>query len=799
MPAPYADNIYSDMGHDAASAAGDDRENHDEALSPTDGYFHASESSGAASSSHHVPDRPYQQHPAVTWQQHHQLQQPQRTPSHVPVVPNVLVEDPTLRHESATKAKEAEEERWINNGSSQASPEAAFTPHMGSNVISQGMHHGASTSLDTYMGNNQTTSATPASPTVVTSPLHHHRRSVEEDGPLLYTGHSTRLPYSHTPFETAASATSTSLNQPTPQFQTHHQNHLDAPPAYSPSPSSPSAGHSQDYRTFAPHSSGSNNVNPDVNQDTMGIPEEHQALLPRQPESMGGSPNGPPASRWQRVKNAVHSPNTRKNIRTLLGIAVVLSIFFAIFGGISLSSGGPQHSKIPKIIDNDPVKEPSMGGERDLEWRPSGSCRNTPHKFDKSITSLQYGSGFSLDIVQRLERNGYRGGRQPNVSGQLLLRPTKESGGSVEIEIISNDERLRPSTEIHVDDGHQSIEIICPRALDWWDYSGATPCIQMRVTVYVPHNAYLDNLKLDLVHLDVDIIEGLVMGVVDGPTIKTVVGDINTPRASNIDDDVAPYSVQSRRIIIETVSGNIKGWFPLYDLLQVKSSSGDVEAQVAPKASDKKSGNQATLKVESISGEVKLEEPLTSTVRSGKLGKKIPPRDYQVEIGTTSGGITANVVMTSSAKIGSVSGDLNLNVLPLATKSSDKTSFSTDTKSGFTNVNIYEAVAMELSDNAKSHVKDFEIRRTGRPALYNFDSKHSSISGDFKLYYPAAWVGKFRAESMSGDISVSGQGVKITRRSRGFGKIVEGEKGDGASFIKMGTVSGAVQLHVGKE
>ncbi|KAG8419329.1 hypothetical protein J3458_004207 [Metarhizium acridum] len=796
MPAPYADNMYSDMGHDAASVAGDDHENRDEALSPADGYFHASESSGAASSSHHVPDH-YQQYPAATRQQHHQLQQPQRTSSNAPVVPNVLVEDPTLRH---GKAKEAEEERWISNGASQASPEAAFTPHMGSNVISQGMHRGASTSSATYIGNNHTTSATPASPTFVTSPTHHHhRRSVEGDGPLLFTGHSTRLPYSHTPSETAASATSTSLNHPTPRSQTHHQNYLDAPPAYTPSPSSPSAGHSQGYQTFAPPSSGSSNDNQGINQGTMGIPEEHQALLPRQPESMGGSPNGPPASRWQRVNNAVHSPNTRKNIRTLLGIAVVLSIFFAIFGGISLSSGGPRHPKIPKIIDSDPVKEPSMGGERDLEWRPHGSCRNTPHKFDKSITSLQYGSGFSLDIVQRPERNRYKRGRQPNVSGQLLLRPTKESGGGVEIEIVSNDERLRPSTEIHVDNGHQSIEIISPRALDWWDYSGPTPCIQMRVTVYVPHNAYLDNLKLDLVHLDVDIVEGLVMGIVDGPTIKTVVGDVIAPRANNIDDDVAPYSVQSRRIIIETVSGSIKGWFPLYDLLQVKSSSGDVEAQVVPKAADKKSASEATLKVESISGEVRLEEPLASSLRSGKLGKKIPPRDYQVEIGTTSGGITADVVMTSSAKIGSVSGDLTLNVLPLLTKSSDKTSFSTDTKSGSTNVNIYEAVAIELPDNAKSHAKDFEIRKTGRPVLYNFDTKHSSISGDFNLHYPATWVGKFRAESMSGDIFVSGKDVRITRRSRGFGKFVEGEKGDGASFIKMGTMSGDVQLQVGEE
>lgn len=348
MPAPYSDNMYSDMGHDAASASasGDDRDNRDDALSPTDGYFHASETSDAASSSHHVPG---QQYPGVS--QHHQ-QQPQRTSSNVPVVPNVLVEDPTLQDKGAAKAKEAEEERWINNAPSRASSEAVFTPHTtGSNIISHGTHRAASASSAAYAGHN-TTSPTPTSPTFVTSPTHQHRRSVEEDAPLVFTGQSTRLPYSHTPSETTTSQTSTSINRPGSQTQPHHQSHLDAPPAYSPSPSSPPSGaNSQGYQTFAPPSSGSNNNSSsdnDVNQDTMGIPEEHQALLPRQPQSMGGSPNGPPASRWQRVKNAAHSPNMRSKIRTLLGIAVIFSIFFAIFGGIQLSSG-PRHPKVSTI------------------------------------------------------------------------------------------------------------------------------------------------------------------------------------------------------------------------------------------------------------------------------------------------------------------------------------------------------------------------------------------------------------------------------------------------------------------
>jgi hypothetical protein len=343
MPAPYSDNMYSDMGQDAASAAGDDR---DDALSPTDGYFHASETSDAASSWQHVPGHG-QQNPDESQQQH------RPTWSNVPSVPNVLVEDPTLQDKSAAKAKEAEEERWINNTTAHASAggASAFAPHTGSSVVSSETHGAASASSAAYAGNAYATSSTTSGPAFVTSPSHHHRRSVEENGPLLFTGHSTRLPSSHAASETASNA----LNSPRSQSQPHQQSHLDAPPAYSPSPSSPPSGADpQGYHTFAPTPSGTNSSDVTDNQDTMGVPEEHQALLPRHPQSMGGAPNGPPASKWQQLKNITHSPNARQNIRTLLGIAVILSIFFAIFGGISLS-GGHRYPKVSTSTNAGPI------------------------------------------------------------------------------------------------------------------------------------------------------------------------------------------------------------------------------------------------------------------------------------------------------------------------------------------------------------------------------------------------------------------------------------------------------------
>lgn len=268
MPAPYSDNLYSAL---------DDSDNEQEdALSPADGYFHASSSLDAASSSQ-------QEFSGQSWYHHHH--------SSVPSVPNVLVEDPTQRDNDANaKAREAEEERRLNSQQERSSsPSTAY----------------------------QSSASRPS------LPAHHHRRSVEDDS-HLYSSPSRStptLPYSshHTsPIETRPSF------HPTPS---------DAPPAYSPrsptSPASPTSG-GIGYQTFGPSSQ----------PDNMGVAEEQQRLLPREPESMGGRPGGYHLSWWQRFKLNWCNGTWRRRVKTLVGVLVILSIVLSIVGS---SKSGSKH------------------------------------------------------------------------------------------------------------------------------------------------------------------------------------------------------------------------------------------------------------------------------------------------------------------------------------------------------------------------------------------------------------------------------------------------------------------------
>lgn len=301
MPAPYADNLYS--GDD--NNPWDEDDEHNDALSPTDGYFHAS-SAGLDEASTSSPSPP--------------VRQPRQS-SGVPFVPNVMVEDPTLHEDrAAAKAREAEEERLINSAAAGGSApfNSGQPPHhhqpMPFAQGPAGFYHPSPSSpplppqggaaaypypqLQTQ-GHHHSASASSSSPS---SSGHYHRRSIDEE---------------ITSFQPASAA-----GQIPSQYTVHRQ--PDAPPAYSPSASSPPL--SSGYQTFAPP--------PAVTQsETMGVPEENQSLLPRQPESMGGAPNGSREPLWQRIKSRTNSSPMRRKIRTILGVLVILSIIVALFGG----------------------------------------------------------------------------------------------------------------------------------------------------------------------------------------------------------------------------------------------------------------------------------------------------------------------------------------------------------------------------------------------------------------------------------------------------------------------------------
>ena len=303
MPAPYSDNPYSDPDPDQVSPHGQqDADGADaaddvdaQALSPSDGYFHAT---GSQDSIPAVSSQPQQQHQSST----------------VPYVPNVLVEDPTLRDKdgSQSKATEAERERLLNT-SSDPHPASSHQPFAPSPSTS------AATSATP-----QTAVSYPQLPQPSSVPSHQHRRSVEEDPASLFVPAESSAPSSG-PYN---SQFATSSRRP----RVDYPGQSDAPPAYT--PTSPDASQ-PNYSTF-PSSAAPTPSSP----TPMGAPEEQQHLL-------GGSPGPAKQPVWKRIKDSHDSGYLRKKIKTILGVLVVLSILFIIFGSVSVDMSSGHRVSVP--------------------------------------------------------------------------------------------------------------------------------------------------------------------------------------------------------------------------------------------------------------------------------------------------------------------------------------------------------------------------------------------------------------------------------------------------------------------
>jgi len=253
---PYSDNLYSAWDDDesdtegtisdglnhsasglrgnagpashALGAGGDDEV--EDALSPTDGYFQSTQTPSSTASA---------LEPA--------------TSSNVPLVPNVWVQDPSLAPNSTVESKSQEVARErTTNAQRPSEPLRQSTPN--------------------------TTSTTIYRHPVPTSPL-------SSPGPDAYHQQSSSTHAPSGPWPTA------SYNPYAPQRLAYGPRPssipVEAPPAYTPSPttSSPTANGnvSTNYSTFSPAPAAPNTAAP------MGGHEESQGLFSHEPQSMGGS------------------------------------------------------------------------------------------------------------------------------------------------------------------------------------------------------------------------------------------------------------------------------------------------------------------------------------------------------------------------------------------------------------------------------------------------------------------------------------------------------------------------------
>ncbi|KAK0613898.1 hypothetical protein B0T14DRAFT_438643 [Immersiella caudata] len=804
-------------GHGFSGGSGGDDDldiyDNEELLSPTDGYFNATQSSTA------TPYSPSSGTSAAA------------TSSNVPRVPNILVEDPSLPRGSTaeSKAREADQERLVN-GERQRQYQYPY-PSRHNNTSSSRWDTGSRT------GPDRDAHYTPAS--------------------------SSTYPYPYP---------ATTYTPYTPPRATYDESSLllprEAPPAYTPSPtssSSQSPASPTNYSTFPPNVTAA-----------MGRQDETQGLLAHVDELQSmGNPDGMNnmVFTWRdRLRRLVHHHRSARYAKAAL-IAFLLTLVTIGFVTAAVSGDSNHHHNSTFGSPNGRLKQPQekpfvpiigypgMDPDDGIEWINRG-CKDAQTPLDTKQFDVAFGADRKLVIAQGV-RKAHEDYTPISTHGYIVIRRiTSDSPGpSAVVEAFVNDDRI--DIDIDWDADEQTLAVKVPHGVPR-NEDATRPCLNLKITVWVPEDGTLDALFVQAVHLNIALMDSLSIYLSDRAKFHSVVGSIMAAAtgSSSRDESVmsvgAPDSFRLRSRIIEvtSTSGHIVGSWPLYDYLMIQTVSGNIKVGVEPKEAAKNEPKPAILYINSASGHVDLHEPIhmaseafniTQALAAAGKGSDIdlraetvlPPRDYRIEIHTASGYITGAAAFSSSCGIRTTSGNIKLDLLPVLDSSLSGDSgkpavLKTVSTSGTSSIVVLDPLWVNAQagsytplpsappvppappwiprhqphsgEDTGASPRDSpaaapqEQSTADSRALRALTAQHSTTSGDIKANYPGVWEGTISAQTMSGDLSVRGDGVEIiSGGGRGWPRrpLVARKGHEKPGFIDVQTVSGGVDILVG--
>lgn len=441
-----------------------------------------------------------------------------------------------------------------------------------------------------------------------------------------------------------------------------------------------------------------------------------------------------------------------------------------------------------------------------------------------ALPTYEFELGRDLMILQVTGGENFRGGAaRVRTAGVIIFRQQTDSkvgqgAGYITFDVWLSEPgityRLEMDTEV------QALKVITPDFADL--SSGGDHCLSMEITVWIPPGASFENILVEATSLSMRFMDDLDIHVSQDCKIETYSGDVYFP-SINLSSVAAstpsrmPPGFSSREIVVGTSSGDITGTVLLYDLVHIKTDSGDIDITILPQPAPHGGGfSVAQLELGTASGDIRCRFPVYNAV-------KIPDRDYRTSVRTHSGDISGDYVIGTEALFKVISGDLEIIALPTTFESS---TFKTETNSGSTHVTVLEPLSRHRtsfplpSDNtdignddpylihpplvvpadpdvsvAQSPISERHLRR--------LKSYHDCSSGDQKIHYPTAWDGEITAVDITGNIRVGGDGVRTIsdrRRNWTYHEMVarKGLGAEPASSLNVHSVSGNLDVWIGK-
>jgi hypothetical protein len=372
-------------------------------------------------------------------------------------------------------------------------------------------------------------------------------------------------------------------------------------------------------------------------------------------------------------------------------------------------------------------------------------------------------------------------------------------------------------------------------------YSYKPQCLYVIITAFFPEETELTNLVFDTPTLNIALSDTR-LNVTGHSQFNTVSGDVWLTLGDTVEIQSIPktghrarrsspaffngtitaethMSLSSRKTVIETLTGDIKGTYPLLDELVISSQSGDISIAVAPQPASKNAPAPADLEVQTASGAIRVDFPLEPK-------NSIPHRDYVTRVHSTTGDISGTYYLGSDSHFKTTSGSIKFDALPVVQEERQVSKlppniFETHTVSGSSKFRILDPLTLPLTPSTSSQdpfdpydilfppisvSETSEVNLAAFPAnsqtqkLRTLRSSHSSNTGDIVATYSDAWQGGVHVRTVSGDIEVRGDGFRTVKERNGWGykEVLKrrGVDGTEGSKIEVGTVAGSVSVDI---
>ena len=362
--------------------------------------------------------------------------------------------------------------------------------------------------------------------------------------------------------------------------------------------------------------------------------------------------------------------------------------------------------------------------------------------------------------------------RRVRTSGEIHIRASNEHlEDEVRVELTMHYSDPIIVSKVEFKESHDSLQIFSPSVLPGGSRMSAPPCMYTVVTIWIRPGIRLDKLEIESQTMKIIFHEGLSLNT-DEIDARALAGSIEFPSGNSPKLDVNP-----REINIGTSSGSVSGTFPLYDLVKISTQSGSIRINVEPKDELASKPVAAVLNLYTVSGTIHVDTPILLLKDGNPLKSRVPVRDYQTDIASSSGSLHAGIIHGSRLNMQTSSGSITGVLTPYGSLADDSHLTVSD-GSGSVDMTILSSI----SD-------------PGKP-MRNFYSVYRCTTGSLRLHYPKEWEGTIEGETLSGSIKTDWPGMRIIKNGNDhyFSKKFKGVVGHGDSLLQFECVSGNVGL-----